>query len=514
MSLRSVLFVALIAGTVATAPRAGIDAAIGAILADPRLADSVVAAEIYDLDARHPLYELNAQRLMEADSTTKLVTEGTTLALLGPSFTWTTPVYRTGPVDSSGVLHGNLILVASGDPNLSQRIQADGTLAFQNEDHSYDGAVVPGDPLAVLRDLARQIVRAGIRKIDGRVIVDTGLFPDQGPEAGTGFVVSSIVVNDNAIDVTVTPGATAGDPAAIAVSPVTPYATFVDRVTTGAPKSDATVNFTSDVADATGHRTVTIAGSQPVGPSALDTYAVPDPRLFAQDAFLSSLRDAGITVAAPPAAAAYDHAVASASFVTSNLVASHVSPPLEQDVRMTLKVSQNLHAALMPLMWGVYAAKVRTDFLKAGFARERAFLGGSGLDLAGAVQADGEGGFAYFSPDFIVHYLAFVREQSWYPALFRGLPVMGVDGTLAEVQTHAPARGKVFAKTGTGGGDDLLNNGNLVTKGLAGYMTTSHGRHLAFAFYVGPFKGPHGEETGSVAGQILGAMANAAYVNL
>lgn len=484
------------------------------ILANPRLRDTVVAAEIYDLDARRPIYQLNAERLMESDSTTKLLTEGTTLALLGPSFTWTTPVYRTGPIDSAGVLHGDLVLVASGDPNLSQRIRPNDTLAFENEDHSYDGAVVPGDPLAVLRDLAKQVVKAGIREIDGRIIVDTALFPDQGLDYGLGFVISPIVVNDNAVDVTVTAGAKPGDLVTVLASPQTSYVTFVNQATTGAPKSDATVDFTSDVADGSGHRTVTITGSQPAGSSALYAYGVPDPKLFAQDALSRTLQDAGVTIQPAEAGTTNDRQTASASFLASNVVARHVSPPLSEDVYITLKVSQNLHAMLMPFMWSVYVAKARTDLPKAGFARERAFLQGAGLPLGGAVQADGAGNFAFFTPDFMVHYLAWARSQAWYPALFRGLPVMGVDGTLADIQKRAPARGKVFAKTGTGGGDDLLNNGSVVTKGLAGYLTTSNGRHLAFAFYLGAFKGPHAEDTGSVAGQILGAMANAAYVGL
>ena len=127
---------------------------------------------------------------MEAASTTKLLSTGTSLALLGPDFRWTTPVYRTAPVDQAGTLHGDIILVASGDPNLSQRIKTDGTLAFENEDHSYGGSLdtraVPGDPLAVLRDLASQVYKSGIRRVDGRVVVDTSLFPDQGPEIGIG----------------------------------------------------------------------------------------------------------------------------------------------------------------------------------------------------------------------------------------------------------------------------------------------------------------------------------------
>ena len=205
-------------------------AAINAPTRTPRLAHTVVAGEVYDLDSHRVLYARNADLLMVAASTTKLLTEGTSLALLGPNFRWTTPVYRTGHVDAQGVLHGDLVLVASGDPNLSQRIQPDGTLAFENEDHAYDGSAetkaVPGDPLAVLRDLAAQVAKAGIKRIQGRVVVDTSLFPDQGPKAARASIVSPIVVNDNIVDVTVTPGAHPGDPASITVSPQTPYVQF------------------------------------------------------------------------------------------------------------------------------------------------------------------------------------------------------------------------------------------------------------------------------------------------
>ncbi|MBV8283946.1 MAG: D-alanyl-D-alanine carboxypeptidase, partial [Candidatus Eremiobacteraeota bacterium] len=171
---------------------AALATAIQSAFATPRLRHSIVAAEVYDLDAHRVLYARNERTLMVAASTTKLLTEGTSLALLGPQFRWTTPVYRTGPVDEAGVLHGDLVLVASGDPNLSQRIRPDGTLSFENEDHAYDGSAgtkaVPGDPLAVLRELATQVAKAGIKSIEGRVVVDASLFPDQGAEGGTGVI--------------------------------------------------------------------------------------------------------------------------------------------------------------------------------------------------------------------------------------------------------------------------------------------------------------------------------------
>jgi PBP4 family serine-type D-alanyl-D-alanine carboxypeptidase len=501
---------------IAAAP-AALALAINAPTRAPRLKNSTVAGEVYDLDSHRVLYARNQRVLMVAASTTKLLTEGTSLALLGPGFRWTTPVYRTGPVDAQGTLHGDLVLVASGDPNLSQRVGPDGTLAFENEDHAYDGSAetkaVPGDPLAVLRDLAAQVVKAGVKRVDGRVLVDASLFPDQGPEGGTGVIVSPIVVNDNLVDVTVTPGAHLGDPVTIAVSPQTPYVTFVNRATTGARKSDATIDMSADVRDAAGRHTVTIVGAQPLGPSVLYAYRVPEPVAFAQAAFTLALDDAGVSVA-PQAGLQSAVTPPASSYVPANLVAQHVSPPLSEDVHITLKVSDNLHATLMPYMWAVYLGHAKSDYLNAGFALEARMLGNAGLDVNQAAQQDGEGTGGFFTPDFMVRYLAWARMQSWYRFLLRGLPIMGVDGTLAEIQRGSPARGKVFAKTGTDDSTNYLNGGEVVEKGLAGYITTRGGRHVAFAFYVSAMNGPHDEDTGMVAGQILGAMAAATYLSL
>jgi PBP4 family serine-type D-alanyl-D-alanine carboxypeptidase len=496
-----------------------IAAAFNRIVARPQFAHAIVAAEVYDLDAKRPLYTRNADVLMEAASTTKLLTTGTSLALLGPNFRWSTPVYRTGPIDSRGVLRGDLVLVAGGDPNLSQRLRPDGTLAFENEDHSYDGnydtKAVPGDPLAVLRDLATQVAHAGIREIDGMVAIDTSIFPDRGPEGGTRAIVSPIVVNDNLIDVMVTPGSKPGDPVSIAVSPQTPYVTFVNAATTGAHKSEPTIDLSGDKTNYDGSHVVTITGEMPAGKQILFAYRVREPRRFAQVAFTVALQDAGVTVHPPSSVTNFSHDASAPSYIPANLVARHQSPPLSEDVYVTLKVSDNLHAALMPYMWAIYVAKVKTDFLKAAFAREHALLSAAGLDLTGAAQQDGLGTFAFFTPRFMVSYLAWASAQAWFSSLERALPVMGVDGTLFNVQNGVAAAGHVRAKTGTWGSANLLDDNELVTKGLAGYIMTSHGRHLAFAFYINRMAGKgsadSSRDAAHYAGQTLGEMASDVY---
>ena len=144
----------------------------------------------------------------------------------------------TGSIDRHGTLRGDLILVASGDPNLSQRMLPDGSLAFENHDHWYGGSpdtrAVPGDPLVVIRQLATQVAAHGITRIRGRVLVDATLYPEGTRELGTGVIVSPISVNDNVLDVTIGPGDAVNAPGIITVSPQTAYVRFVNKVTMSA----------------------------------------------------------------------------------------------------------------------------------------------------------------------------------------------------------------------------------------------------------------------------------------
>ncbi|HZZ65723.1 MAG TPA: D-alanyl-D-alanine carboxypeptidase, partial [Candidatus Baltobacteraceae bacterium] len=141
---------------------------IAALAARPTLQASQIGVAFYDLDAKRMLYARDAGKYFVAASTTKVLTESTSLALLGPAYRFTTNVYRRGQIDAAGTLNGDVILRAAGDPNLSNRIQPDGTLAFENEDHAYGGSpdtrAVPGDPLVVLRDFAKQVAAHGVKR--------------------------------------------------------------------------------------------------------------------------------------------------------------------------------------------------------------------------------------------------------------------------------------------------------------------------------------------------------------
>src|SRR5437867_507526 len=209
---------------------------IQSIMDGPELAHSIFGVEFYSLDADRPIYVLNADKFFVPGSTTKLLTEGAALGLLGADYRFHTQVYRTGPVTRDGTLDGDLVLVASGDPNLSGRIRPDGTLAFENQDHAYDGSpdtkAVPGDPLLVIHELADQVAARHITRVKGHVLIDISLFPEGERELGTGVVISPVAVNDNLVDVTVAAGDAPGVPVTVTQSPVTAYVRFVTQATT------------------------------------------------------------------------------------------------------------------------------------------------------------------------------------------------------------------------------------------------------------------------------------------
>src|SRR5260370_28597090 len=170
------------------------------VIRRPEFAHANFGIEFYSLQTGKVLYALNADKLFVPASTTKILTEGTLLAKLGPDYRFHTRIYRTGPIDKRGVLKGDLILVASADPNLSNRIQPDGTLAFVDHDHSYNGPALSGDPLSVIKDFPAQVAARGVRRVEGHVYVDATLLPEAGRESGTDVLMSSIMVNTNVID--------------------------------------------------------------------------------------------------------------------------------------------------------------------------------------------------------------------------------------------------------------------------------------------------------------------------
>jgi D-alanyl-D-alanine carboxypeptidase/D-alanyl-D-alanine-endopeptidase (penicillin-binding protein 4) len=460
------------------------------------------------------LYAHNPEQMFLPASTTKLYTCAAALAAFGPDFKFETPVYARGEV-TDGRLRGDLVLVASGDLTLGGRTDANGKIVFKDHDHTYADSLLGNaeltdtDPLAGLKALAKQVKEAGIHRVEGEVLVDDRLFErGQGSGSGPGLL-TAIVVNDNCVDAVVTPADKAGEPARVRMRPRTSFVQMDAQVTTAAEGTEARLDVR-----AVGPQRFTLRGQVPAkGKPGVRIYAVDDPVNFARALFIETLRREGVAVSASPIQPPQAELPDWESYAKLRRVALFTSPPFSEVVKVTLKVSHNLYASTLPLL---VAAKNGKRTLSDGMRLERHFLADLGVDVNTISFAGGAGGANADSvtPRATVQLLQAMAKRPDYPVYRDSLPVLGVDGTLADVvPSDSPARGKVWAKTGTLYWHDVLNERSLLrSKALAGTMTTAGGHTLFLALFVNDVPLPHGVAP-SREGKVLGHLCEIIYQN-
>ena len=104
--------------TAACAGAEGLPAEVDAALARAKLPRDALSVLVVEVEGKAaPRLSHRAGVAVNPASVAKLVTTYAALELLGPAFTWSTPVYVDGPVQD-GVLNGNVYLQGQGDPKL------------------------------------------------------------------------------------------------------------------------------------------------------------------------------------------------------------------------------------------------------------------------------------------------------------------------------------------------------------------------------------------------------------
>src|ERR687897_2372156 len=277
---RAVTATAQSATPVANVTGGPLPAEITAIIERPRYAMARWGIYVADRETGEAVYDLRGGERFLAASTTKLFPGAAALAAYGPDYRFETPVYRTGAVGADGTLAGDLILVASGDPTMGGRTTPDGGIAYTPFDHIYANAfptlatLTPENPLAGLDDLAQQVAAAGIRRVDGDVVIDARLFPAMEKDD---YVLTPIWINDNLIDVTNTPGEV-GDAATIVWRPQTVAYQVQGEVQTVTAGAALDVSVSSPRPGQ-----IAVAGQIPVDQTQLvRTHQVEDPPAFAR----------------------------------------------------------------------------------------------------------------------------------------------------------------------------------------------------------------------------------------
>lgn len=466
-------------------------AQIEAIIHQPQMASAHWGIDVLDLTSGKVIYSLDSDHLFLPASNVKLLTTAAALTMAGPDYRFSTTVETSGKLDAQGRLLGDLVIVGRGDANISGRV-----LPYQKKTER------TSPPTQILEELADQVVLKGVKIVDGGVVGDDTLYSAQRYGEGwayddlqwlDGAPVSALSLNDNVVFIKIHPGDQAGDKALVTIEPENTYYEVDNRVVTSATGVTRKIGIHHDL----GSSKVVIWGSIPLDDAGFsEATAIDDPALFTADLFRGILEKRGITITGKTRALHNEVAqffdqpqlketapqdsqhccteqVPVSVSPPPQILAKHVSLPLLEDVRVTNKTSQNLHAELLLRLIGKMSggmgsfedgsAALRRFLLKAGLKNDDFFL----LDGSGLSRRD------LIAPAAVVQLLTYAARQPWGPAYEQTLPVAGTDGSLAERFLNTPAIGLIHAKTGT------LSHVNA----LSGYGETLSGRRFAFSIF-------------------------------
>lgn len=475
--------------------------AIAAVFNKPLYQGAVWGLRVVDLTTHQVVVDYNSSHQFFIGSVRKIFSVGLLLNQIGGDHTYDTPVFRQGTVDNTGVLSGDLILVASGDLTMGGRTNLNGSLAVTDYDHneanSLGNAVLSApDPLAGYKSLAHQVAATGITRVTGDVVIDDRLF--QPYRFRDEFDLKPIFVNDDLVDVTITP-TTVGNPAQVITSPLSSAFTVVSTLQTGAAGSDSTLELTPELPPDIGTpgATGTVHGSIPsdlVPPLTnalplVQTFRITNPSNYARTVFVEALEAEGVVVDADTVK---QNPVAllpgKDSYQASNRVALLVGTRYSELARYILKVSYNIGADTSVLLLGLTQG---VDNMTAALAKESEILSKDfGISPADYTFLDGSGGGDTVANNVAVtDILEKLLQTPTNQAFFNALPTLAVDGSLSFVNqfesdsTLAGAKGQVHAKTGTYA---LGTATGIVLKGqaFAGYIDAKSGHRLAYQVVV------------------------------
>ena len=436
MLIRTLLCAALALG-VSMPSRAAPDAlppSVAAALDRAKVPRESVFAMVQEVGGARPRLTWQTEQPVNPASLMKLLTTFSALELLGPAWTWTTPVWLQGTV-RDGVLDGNLVLKGSGDPKLV---------------------------LERMWLLLRRVQQLGVREVRGDIVLDRSAFvvPEQSPADFDGEALrpynvraDALMLNYKAVVFTFTPDAARGiavistDPplAGVRVDTSVPLTAGVCEDWRGALRADFTdpmrLRFAGSFAAACAEKIWGVA------------YA--DPERYNARALLGMWKEMGGRIggtvrdgAAPATPPSFELA----------------SPSLAEVIRDINKYSNNVMAQQLFLTLGLTQRGAGTPDAAREVVRQwaQARLGTAGATLA-IDNGSGLSRESRVSAQLLTRLLLAAWASPVMPELMASLPVAGVDGTLKRSRATL---GRAHLKTGS------LRD----VAGIAGYVLANSGR--------------------------------------
>ena len=446
------------------------------------------------------IFAMNDGQLFQPASNAKLFTTAAAMALLPMDERLVTKVIGSGLYGSGGVFTGDLVLKGVGDANFSGR-----PVPYQRP--------VPGQPpvhrdeLRYIDELADKVKAAGITKVEGNVVGDDTLMPDDPYPADWsiddtpwyyGAPVNALMIADNAFALTIKPGALIGATPMATMDPELAFYSVDMQAKTVAKGGESAL----DIQRSVGSRVIHVYGTLALdAPPYKQDMSIGEPAEYAALALKTALERRGVAVSGTATARHarfYETSFTRHSMepldklttspirklliadpmcfdCTTRVLAEHTGPRLGDDIAITNKTSENQHAELFLRQLGLFitgqGATVQGErVLRTWLTREAKinpddfiFFDGSGLS-----------GHDLVTPRAITQLLRYANTQTWGPKWKESLPVGGEDGSLRARFPDAPLKDHVFAKTGT------LSE----ARALSGYVDCASGETLLFSVMV------------------------------
>lgn len=436
--------------------------AIDGILDAPPMDQVHFGVLAVDATTGRTLYARNAKRHFVPASNEKLLVTSTALSLLGGDYRYRTSVLATAPV-ADGTVEGDLVVVGSGDPTLTEPFWPSGEAA-----------------LAVLAD---SVARAGVQRVTGHLTVDASAWDsttvgptwevDDLPYA-YGATGGAFAVDRGEVHVVVRPGATAGAPVDVTWSPRGEADFLRAELTTVSADSSTRVraHYLPE------SRQLVLTGRVKAGAPDTLAFAVRDPVRQATATLARLLEERGVTVdggwrvvwdADEDLGAGCRSG--SLSSCESRPLATLASARLIEIVQAILEPSQNWMTEQLVRTLG--AERGDKGSWDEGLDVVRHFLVEEvGVDSLDVDPSDGSGLSSHnlVTPRALVGILRYMAAGPYGDAYRHALAEPGEEGST--LRRRLPGfEGRVFAKTGT------ISNVNS----LSGYLVRDDGRQIVFS---------------------------------
>lgn len=436
-----------------------ISAAFNKLQTDTQVKYGTVSLTVLDAKTGEQVFAGNPDVGMAPGSTMKTVTTITAYNLLGGNFTYQTPFGYTGTI-TNGTLNGDVIIKGGGDPTLgSWRYETTKTTVILNQ-------------------MVAALKKAGISKINGRIIGDDSLYGTQAvpdgwiwQDMGTyyGAGINALAWHENQFDINLRTGAVGSAVGITGSTPAMPYLTFKSELTTGA---SGTGDQAYPYLPAGLTNLMYLRGTYATDKAEKSVAtAIPDPAFDIAYRLLDTLKRLGIAVNATPESSLTLAAKNQPTPVIGNTLLNITSPTLGQIVYWTNRKSVNLYAEELLKAMALKAGKPATT--NNGVEVIQNYWKGKGTDPNAMDVADGSG----LSPanritsQTIASIMQSTRAAAWYKEFYESLPIYN------DMHMKSGSIYHVLAYTGfvTHNGRELcfsimVNNYNGSTSGIRGKM--------------------------------------------